>query len=140
MSTRSAIIHKTASGYAGIYCHFDGYLEHNGQILHDHYQSQEKVAELIALGDISILEAKVAPDPKLPHRFDGQKQNGVVLAYHRDRGEKWEDVKPKEGKSAAGVADQIGHNGEIYVFENGEWTHNGADLAEELKMALAVKS
>jgi hypothetical protein len=38
-----------------IYCHWDGYLEHNGKILFNHYVDPYKTRELIDMGDISSL-------------------------------------------------------------------------------------
>ena len=53
-----------------IYCHFDGYLTHNGALLLDHYNSPEKVKELIDVGDISVLAKNLNPDPTRKHGFD----------------------------------------------------------------------
>jgi hypothetical protein len=38
-----------------IYCHFDGYPDFNGVKLQEHFNTTEKVQELIDLGDISCL-------------------------------------------------------------------------------------
>ena len=44
MSTRSMICMKDEGDkYKCIYCHSDGYLEHNGAILIDHYKDKEKL-------------------------------------------------------------------------------------------------
>ena len=120
MSTRSAIIMKTDQGYAGIYCHHDGYEEGVGQTLLDHYKDERKVAELIALGDISVLGKRVTPIG--PHSFNN-KEDDTTVAYHRDRGE--EKSGPIIGATAKEVAYEIGHNGYCYVFEDGNWTCNG---------------
>jgi hypothetical protein len=42
-----------------VYCHWDGYLEHNGQILAKHYMDPFKVKALLALGGFSSLCATV---------------------------------------------------------------------------------
>lgn len=90
MSTRSYI-----GNYRGyIYCHWDGYPEYNGEILKKYYKDPKKVDELISLGDISVLAEKINLDPNKPHNEDNR-QKDVVIAYHRDGGELWEDVKPK---------------------------------------------
>ncbi|MBR6641620.1 MAG: hypothetical protein IKL08_05460 [Clostridia bacterium] len=97
MSTRSTIGIELAKGkYVYIYCHSDGYLTYNGAMLLDHYKDREKIQKLIALGDISVLERKVDPDPKKPHgfRYDNR-QEDVVVAYGRDRGET--DVNARVG-------------------------------------------
>jgi hypothetical protein len=56
MSTRSRIgLELTNGSVISIYCHFDGYSEFNGVKLVEHFNSYEKAAELIDLGDISCL-------------------------------------------------------------------------------------
>jgi hypothetical protein len=117
---------KTDTGYAGIYCHSDGYLDRNGTILLDHYQDAEKVARLIALGDISRLCREVEPEEGTEHSFR-LRQEGVTVAYMRDRGEA--GCEACTGPTEVSVSTAIAHNGHVYVFENGKWTHNGTDLA-----------
>jgi len=126
MSTRSAIIHKTENGYAGIYCHSDGYPSWNGRLLLENYQDPEKVAALIALGDISSLGERV--NPLGEHSFENR-ESGTTVAYGRDRGES--DVDTTIGTSVEDVADKIGHNGYVYVFNRG-WTCNGKKLTQKL--------
>ena len=68
MSTRSDIIVQRADGkWHRIYCHSDGYLSHNGQILFDHYNSQAKAESLVQLGDLSLL----GPEIGVKHPFEG---------------------------------------------------------------------
>ena len=56
MSTRSNISIKRKNGtYDKIYCHSDGYLEYNGRILDTFYKDEQKINNLINLGDISVL-------------------------------------------------------------------------------------
>ena len=60
MGTRSTIALEFADGTVEqVYCHWDGYLEHNGKILAGHYINPFKVKELLALGGFSSLEATV---------------------------------------------------------------------------------
>lgn len=115
MSTRSAIIIEEANGTAkGIYCHFDGYLDHHKPILLKHYNKEEKVRQLIALGDISSLAEEIGEkhDSQIPR---------VVFAYGRDWGET--EVSARKGESWKLVAGQITHNGFVYVFKvsEGKW-------------------
>lgn len=128
MSTRSAIIMKTPEGFTGIYCHFDGYPSGVGAILEKHYDTPEKVAELIALSDLSALREKVKPAPGQKHSFDAPLDD-VTIAYHRDRGEDFHQAK---GATAAQVGRMIDNNGYVHVFD-GKWTCNGTDLAEAVK-------
>ena len=74
MGTRSTIALEFADGTVEqVYCHWDGYLEHNGAILAEHYSDPFKVKELLAHGGFSSLEATV----------EGTKET----AYHSARGE-----------------------------------------------------
>lgn len=127
MSTRAAVIHKTPTGYAGIYSHSDGYIEYLGAALQEHYTDADKVRRLIALGDISILKPKL--EPTGPHSFD-RREEDVTVAYGRDRGET--GIEAKTGRTVDEVASQIGHNGYVYVFDGTGWTVNGVPLVDKL--------
>ena len=86
MATRSTIALEYADGTVDqIYCHWDGYLEHNGAILQEHYKDPFKVRKLMDLGDVSSL----APSIEKPagHTFD-KSVDGYTVFYGRDRGEK----------------------------------------------------
>jgi len=99
MATRSTIAMKTPEGkIRAIYCHWDGYIDHNGKILIGNYTDPAKVKALIDLGDISSLREEVGEkhtfrpeagdEPELPIT------DNWCLAYHRDRGEEWSGVAP----------------------------------------------
>jgi hypothetical protein len=84
MGTRSTIAIQNADGtVSGIYCHWDGCLSHNGTILQDHYNTEDRVRELLALGNISSLGAEIGT----MHDFDVAPR-GKCNAYGRDRGDK----------------------------------------------------
>lgn len=98
MSTRSRIGIKNADGtITSIYCHYDG--RSNGTILQDHYNSEERARALIALGDISLLDAKLEPEPGQAHSFD-HRAEGVTVAYGRDRGEKGTEAVTSKDEEA----------------------------------------
>ena len=125
MATRSRIAMECtdASGnkiVKSIYCHWDGYPEGVGATLQKHYLDREKVAALIELGAISSLEKEVAPTG--PHSFD-RPQPGVVVAYHRDRGE-----DPIDPRVDASVSDFFNSDIEQYGYlftDEGEWLVKG---------------
>ena len=89
MSTRSRIGILYGDGTTEtVYCHSDGFPEHQVPILTGHYDTIEKVEELIDLGDLSILKERIAPAEGEPHGFDyNDRAEDVTVAYHRDRGE-----------------------------------------------------
>jgi hypothetical protein len=64
-----------------VYCHWDGYLDHNGVILLGHYYDSAKVNNLVALGDLSSLR----PELGEKHAF-GDKVDCCTF-YGRDRNE-----------------------------------------------------
>ncbi len=116
MGTRSDIIVEGGDGkFRRIYCHWDGYLSHNGRILFDHYTTQAKVEALVALGDLSSLKAEVG----VKHPFERPtmhtktykltaaykafeaKYGNMTTAYGRDRGE--EGTAPKVGDTLQAV-------------------------------------
>lgn len=85
MSTNSRIGIKRLDGTEKyIYCHWDGYVEHNGLLLQLCYDTPEKIEKLLDLGDLSSLGEYLETDQ--PHSFDNPKPD-VCIAYHRDRGE-----------------------------------------------------
>jgi len=90
MSTRNIIaLQLDEDKYKTIYCHNEGYLKHNGAILIDHFNSREKVEELLKLGDLSLLAPHLNPEPNKPHSYEYlHRQEGVCVAYGRERGEK----------------------------------------------------
>ena len=57
MSTRSNIVLlRDNNSCSAIYCHYDGYLEHNGKMLLDNYTSTKDVRALVSMGDIKSLK------------------------------------------------------------------------------------
>ena len=74
MSTRSYIAYKDVDGTVkGAFCHYDGYLEHNGKILFEHYNSLERVKKLVALGSLDFLGADLEPSEYI--RLYGYNEN-----------------------------------------------------------------
>ena len=95
MATRSTIALEFADGTVQqVYCHWDGYLDHNGKILQEHYTNPFKLRDLIDLGDISSLGECVGekhPFSRLDvemsaEQFDDQ-YGTMTTFYMRDRGE-----------------------------------------------------
>ena len=67
MGTRSRIgVVNPDDSITSIYCHWDGYPEHHLPILTGHYTTEDKAADLIALGSLSSLE----PEIGVRHNFD----------------------------------------------------------------------
>ena len=74
MATRSTIALEFADGTVGqVYCHWDGYLDHNGKILQGYYTDPFKLRDLIDLGDVSSLGLHIGGK----HDFDTVHQPGT---------------------------------------------------------------
>jgi hypothetical protein len=87
MATRSTIALEYANGQIDqVYCHWDGYLDHNGRILLEHYMDPFKVQKMMDLGSLSTLCKEVTPAPYTEHSFDKPSED-VCVFYGRDRGE-----------------------------------------------------
>lgn len=120
MSVRSVIMLWQPSGtHRGIYCHNDGYLEHNGVILQENYNSFEKALELIRLGDISTLGKTIGEK----HDFRGsvpEDEKGFeewCTAYNRDREEDFHSSFYNDS-AVDRAADEYSFS---YLFKDGEW-------------------
>jgi hypothetical protein len=113
MATRSSISIKTSkTGGKTIYCHWDGYPSNNGKMLKEHYNTEAKVLELMALGNLSILGESIGKKVKFDG-FDSQK-NPQCLAYGRDRGETEQEASNWTNKPT----DLQEYN---YLFKDGKW-------------------
>jgi hypothetical protein len=117
MATRSYIgVRNLDSSVDYIYCHFDGYPEHNGKILTEYYSNINRVNELLNLGDLSVLG-----------KFIGEKQDfdkrvvGNCLAYGRDRGES-NVSKKNTGYDELITSQDVNY---VYIFDGDYWEcHN----------------
>jgi hypothetical protein len=118
MGTRSFIAIKTNTGFRGVYCHWDGYLEGVGRILRDHYTDPAKLAELIEHGDISSLYADIGS----AHDFD-DRSPGQTTFYGRDRGDN--DCGPTSRHTLRGIMDHANQCGceYFYLFADGHWQY-----------------
>jgi len=93
MGTRSRIGVMHGDKLKSVYCHWDGYLSHNGRILQDHYDSA-KANHLVSLGDISSLRPEIGvvhpfstwDTDMSPAEYEAQFAN-MTTFYGRDRGE-----------------------------------------------------
>ncbi len=140
MGTRSDIIVKRTDGtWARVYCHWDGYLEHNGKTLAEHYNSQALAEALVEHGDMSSLYEKC--DKPDGHSYDNPIKDHTVY-YHRDRGEPWEHTQPRIGESLAAVWPPSDTWTEFtYVWDGKAWWVGDPDgePTELIELAAALK-
>lgn len=127
MSTRSGIAIVNNDGTVeSIYCHNDGYPSYMFNMLKDNYSEEEKVKELINLGDLSFVAKYVNPPEGVIHTFDHPYPD-VTIAYCRDRGEdysihRWNNLDQylKDGFMFHGVD-------YLYWYDNNKWSYLEAD-------------
>jgi len=118
MSTNSTITAKCSDGkFRSIYCHWDGYISHNGKILVESYTDQDRIDSLVALGSLSGLN-KSTEKPE-GHDFYNRVE-GVCVAYHRDRDE---PLRIGEGDTAEDAFNdnKFGIEEFNYLWDGNEW-------------------
>ena len=99
MSTRAYVGYLTKScSFKYIYSHSDNYPEGTGQVLIKHYDLK-KTMELVKLGAALVIEKNLDPMGNSGHNFENR-QAGVCVFYHRDRGEPKVDTKASTMKVA----------------------------------------
>ena len=128
MGTRSRIAVMHGEVCKSVYCHWDGYLEHNGAILQEHYNSA-KANQLVALGDMSSLRSEIGT----PHSFSQfeleeidrdefiRTTENMCTFYGRDRGE--EGTEWKVAHTFEEFFEQVENGGGewYYVMQDGAW-------------------
>jgi hypothetical protein len=126
-----------------VYCHWDGYLAHNGKILQEYYDSAT-ANNLVALGDLSSLRPTIGVEHAFSHydvemdKEDYYKQFGDMCTFYgRDRGE--ENTAFKVAHTFAEFLEQCDNCGAeyYYIIKDGVWycgtTYNvGHSLAKKL--------
>jgi len=134
-----------------IYCHWDGYLEHNGAILNEHYASSPKVNNLIALGDLSSLRAEIGEKHAFS-QFDLPKDEveafkllteNMCTFYGRDRGETAPYKRFDTAKEAVTHYDHCGAE-YFYLFrydedqQAGKWFYKKGPAGAWKRLATAL--
>ena len=122
MATRSNIAYMTEEGkIKSVYCHWDGYPEHNGEMLRRYYTDQAKIRALIALGSLSSLRPEIGEKHSFDKNYDqpelSQMFDNWTLAYNRDRGEDWAHTAPSTWDNAV---DYVEFMEEYAYLWNGE--------------------
>lgn len=130
MATRARIGLELADGsILSAYSHWDGYPEWMGRILRTHYNTKEKVAELIDGGDMS--------SPWTEDRWNSEtKAQEYGPQYYSQRGD---DCPPRHDADLCEYL--LPANGEEYhyVFRNGEWVCYNMNCYVESKLPEIVE-
>jgi hypothetical protein len=129
-----------------VYCHWDGYLEHNGKILLEHYSNPFVLRDLIDLGDISSLKPTVGTKhafSQLEVPMDGEAYDklygDMTTFYGRDRGE-----TGTGSKKFVDFQDYLAHHQyeeyEYILRKDGNWYVKQHDNEFELLAPALVKA
>ena len=130
MSTRSMIARETDGRIEAVYCHNTGWPEHHLPILTEFYTSDEAVAALMNLGNLSVL----GPELGQRHDFDSHYRTPEAkywcVAYGRDRGEEntTKRTYASEEEFLAGVYESWADY--IYLFRAGRWLYRDVDKGD----------
>ena len=147
MGTRSRIGVMHGTVCKSVYCHWDGYLEHNGAILQEHYDSA-RANNLVALGDLSSLRANIGEKHAFS-QFDLRAEEvagykllteNMCTFYGRDRGET--GIEFKVAHTFADFLEQCDNCGAeyYYVMENGEWYYGSMHESNSFHKRLVLLS
>lgn len=143
MGTRSRIGVMHGDKVKSVYCHWDGYVAHNGAILQEHYDSA-KANQLVAMGDMSSLGRVIGEaHPFSPHTsaedkalYEAAREAGYCTFYARDRGETGTEFKVAHTfEEFFEQADGCGAE-YYYIMKDGVWyvgdTYNASPLSRKL--------
>ena len=128
MATRATIAKLDDNGVKAIYLHSDGYLEHAGRILAEHYRDESKVDELLAHGDVSIIDENIGVKIDF-NDYKTRYANKQCKFYMRDRGEKYKQAEQLKDETELIEFSNNCDVDFIYMFAYGYWyvydIHNG---------------
>ena len=128
MATRSRIgIQLPDNSILSVYCHWDGYPEWMGRILKTHYNTKEKVAELIDGGDMSSpwTNERWSNDLLDRHREEYGPQ------YYSQRGE---DCPPRLDADLCEFLLPDNNEEFAYVYRNDEWVCYNMNQFDDTKL------
>ena len=94
MGTRSTIAIEFAdNSVSQVYCHWDGYLDNNGELLNKYYMDPFKVRELVDLGGFSSLRETVAETAEGAYTQRGEDKD---VNRYMDADEYFEECQQEE--------------------------------------------
>jgi hypothetical protein len=145
MATRSAIGVMHGDNCKMVYCHWDGYLSHNGSILQKHYDSP-KANNLVAMGNISSLKANIgrkhpfsAFDTGMSPSAWANKYGNMTTFYGRDREEEDQGYKTFTKFSEAVEYYQDMGAEFMYIMRDDVWYVTTGDMTELVTLETALK-
>ena len=133
MSTRARIGIELKNGSVlSVYHHWDGYESWLGRILKTHYNTRQKVAELIDGGDMSCA-------------WTNERWSNDLLDRHREEygpnyySYRGEDCPPRLDADLCEYLLPDGSEEYHYIFRNGEWVCYNMNQFDDLKLPEIVE-
>lgn len=147
MGTRSRIGVMHGDKCKSVYCHWDGYLDHNGRILQNHYDSSQ-ANHLVALGDISSLGKSLGekhPFSKYDIAQEDAEYQAQVALLERAAAENWTTFYGRD-RSEQDVDFKVSHTFDeflelcdgtgaeyFYIMKDGVWYCGSMYAVEGMK-------
>ena len=129
MSTRSRIgLELKNKSILSVYHHWDGYPEWLGRILKTHYNTREKVAELIDGGDMSSCWTD--------SRWDDSADGSYGPQYYSQRGD---NCPPRLDADLCEYLLPEDSEEYSYLFRNGEWVCYSMNQFDDSKLPKIVE-
>jgi hypothetical protein len=129
MSTRSRIgLELKNKSIISVYHHWDGYPEWLGRILKTHYNTREKVAELIDGGDMSSCWTD--------SRWDDSADGSYGPQYYSQRGD---NCPPRLDADLCEYLLPEDSEEYSYLFRNGEWVCYNMNQFDDSKLPKIVE-
>jgi hypothetical protein len=133
MATRSRIgIQLADESVLSVYHHWDGYPEWLGRILRTHYNTHQKVAELIDGGDMSCAWT----DERFRTAEGVENKSEYGPQYYSERGE---DTPPRLDADLCEYLLPDNSEEYAYVFRNGEWVCYNMNQFDDSKLPEVVE-
>jgi len=130
MATRSRIgIQLADESVLSVYHHWDGYPEWLGRILRTHYNTKDKVAELIDGGDMSCCWTEIA-------QYGESTRQEYGPEYYSQRGE---DCPPRLDADLCEYLLPDNSEEFAYVFRGGEWVCYNMNQFDDTKLPEIVE-
>lgn len=136
MSTRSMIAVMHGNKAKAVYCHWDGYVAHNGAILQEHYDSV-KANKLISMGDLSSLRPNIGEkhdfsrlDSEMPAEEYEEMYGDMCTFYGRDRGEEGTEYTTFQTLADLLAAAEGRWCEYVYIMKAGVWYYSRRTVVE----------
>ena len=145
MGTRSRIGVMHGDKCKSVYCHWDGYLAHNGRILQEHYDSS-RANHLVALGNLSTLGKEIGEK----HAFSQFELRAEEVQAYKELTENWTTfyMRDREEKDQEF---EVSHSFDefleqcvecsaeyYYIMKDGEWYCGDTYAHTPLSMSLTL--